>query len=234
MSSESTWNTAIIVAAGQGKRIGSTKPKQLLNIGGQPMLKLTIEKFQTCDFIHDIIVVVPESEIDQYQKYIRVQWHCQRIKSIVAGGHERHHSVMNGLNDIDSDTEIVLIHDGARPFVKHIVIKNVIENAAKYGAAIPGLTPKDTIKMHHQNKIVKTLDRETLIAVQTPQAFRKQVIFRAYENARYQNNYSTDDSALLETLNLDTVIVPGDYRNIKITSPEDLVVADAFAREVNH
>lgn len=194
---------AIIAAAGKGKRFQGKIPKQYIKINGRPLIYYTLSVFNSCPFIDGIILV--SNKIENYN--------LKKVFSVVKGGPTRAHSVYNGLKAVPKDTEIVVIHDGVRPFVKPKLIKNVIDAAKRYGAAICAVPVKNTIKEVRGSFVKKTLNREDLVSVQTPQAFRYKLLMD-----RYKRFDLTDDSALVSKVK----VVEGDYRNIKITTSEDL------------
>ena len=220
---------AIITAAGSGKRMG--EPKQFLKIGGKPMLLRTISVFEKSGAIDEIIVVVNKEEIEKVNKL-----KSKKIKQIIAGGKERQDSVFNGLSALPDDAEIVAIHDGARPFVTEEIIEEAVEEAKTSGAAVAGVPLKDTIKEIKNDKlkmtngghiILKTINRESLWAAQTPQVFRKEIILKAYAQGKdkYQ---ATDDAMLVEKMGEKVKMVMGSYQNLKITTPEDLIIAEGI------
>lgn len=220
--------TAIIVAAGSGKRFGGQVKKQFLEINGKPVLRYTLERFQACDKIDDITVVVPQEGLQRLTSEIPDQWGLSKVKKVISGGAERQDSVWAALKKLQDDVEIVAVHDGVRPFITSEMIAKLVDAAGKYGAALVGVKPKDTIKLTREAVVVETLDRRSLVSVQTPQVFKKELLVKAYQKARLDEYKSTDDSALVENLGEKVVVVEGSYENIKITSPEDIVIAEAF------
>jgi len=202
---------AIIAAAGAGKRMGGGIPKQYMDISGRPMVVWAAEPFEKSDLVDHVCIVV-NSDYDE-----RILEYLDRDTIMVLGGSERQDSVYNGLRALPRDTDIVLIHDGARPFVKPELIKRVIEAVLEQGAAVPGVTPKDTIRTQD-----KTLNRNELYIVQTPQGFEVDIILEAYEKAFDEDFYGTDDASLVDRIGKSVVIVEGSYDNIKITTPDDL------------
>ena len=219
---------ALIVAAGSGKRMGGDVPKQFLEIGGEPILRLTLERFQQASLVSHIYVVTSRHSIDRYGAIFKDEWGITKVAKIVAGGAERHHSVWAGLQALEDSVEIVLIHDGVRPFVSPQIIEKSVQAAKNFGAAVVGVSPKDTVKHVNHERINGTIDRHSVLLAQTPQTFQKKLIISAYEHAFLKNEFSTDDAALVENLGREVVVVPGDSRNIKITTPEDLLIARAF------
>lgn len=213
----------VIPAAGIGKRFGSNKPKQFLEIDGIPILQITLQKFQACDAIDCIVVVSHADFINEVTELIKKN-NFTKISSIVKGGEHRQDSVWNGLKEIiKNDVEIILIHDAVRPFVTDALINNVINSSVKFGAAVPAVPLNDTIKVSDENGfLIETLDRTKLFAIQTPQGFRKDLILKAFEKAFNDKFYATDDANLVERSGEKIKIVEGDYKNIKITTKEDL------------
>lgn len=203
--------SAIIAAAGAGKRMGGGIPKQYIEIGGKPMVTWAAEPFEKSEFVDHVCVVV-NSDYDE-----RILDYLDHETILTLGGSERQDSVYNGLRSLTRDTEIVLIHDGARPYIKPELIERVLAATAQHGAAVPCVRPKDTIRTEE-----KTLSRSELYAVQTPQGFEIDNILEAYESAFDQGYYGTDDASLLERVGRKVVLVQGDDDNIKITTPGDL------------
>ena len=213
--------TAIIVAAGSGKRMGTEIRKQFLTLFGRPVLSHTIEAVEKCNLVGSIIIVTNEEDILTVKDIVSSAA-CEKVSAIVAGGATRAQSVRNGLNELPKDTEIVLIHDGVRPVVAESLIENVIMDARKHGAAALGVKIKDTIKtVDKDGFIAETLDREKMVAIQTPQCFQYDIIKRAYENFSAD---ATDDCSLVETLGERIKITEGSYTNIKLTTKEDMAI----------
>lgn len=218
-------NIAIIVAAGRGTRFGAEKPKQFLEILGKPLIVYTLEGFESCPAVDEIILVLPAVEIENFQKTVE-KYNVKKLTKIAAGGKSRAESVFNGLNSIDSEqTKIVAVHDGARPFVSTEEITNTIEKARETGAAclVTGVT--DTIKEVREGKIVGTIDRKQLRRALTPQAFRYEILKRAFETADL-SEATTDECFLVEKLGYEISVVEGSAQNIKITTQKDLVFAE--------
>jgi len=196
------------------------EPKQFLFLLGRPMLEWTIDAFKKCDAINEIILVVAKDNIAKAKVY---------GFKVAEGGEERTDSVRNGLALVSPDTDIVLIHDGARPLVTEKIIKRAVDGLKETGAAIVGVPVKDTVKQvnSEQCTVYRTLERSSLWQAQTPQAFRYDIIKKAYENAK---SNATDDSKLVEDLGIKVKMVMGSYENIKVTTPEDLIIAEAFLK----
>lgn len=219
-------NSAIIVAGGSGKRMNSATKKQYIYLNEKPILSYTIAKFENCDEIDEIILVVPKEDIEFVKENIVEKEGFKKLSAVVEGGKERQNSVYNGLKRVSEDCDLVLIHDGVRPFVKDEEIKRVIESAKKFDACVLGVKVKDTIKICDEiDCISHSPDRKTLWAAHTPQAFSYELILTAYNKAFEDGFYGTDDAMLAERLGFRVKMVEGSYDNIKITTPEDLEVA---------
>lgn len=217
--------TAIVLAGGKGKRMGSKISKQYIELKGKPILYYTLTKFINCKEIDNIVLVLPKDEIDYCTKSI-LKKYSLKVDKIVEGGKERQDSVYNALKEIE-DSEIVLIHDGARPFVSNRIIEEGIKFAKLYGAAAPGVTPKDTIKIKDDFGFSKeTPNRNTLVSIQTPQVFKLEIIKDCHEKVKADKITVTDDTMVVEMYNNKVYLYEGDYTNIKVTTPEDLILAE--------
>ncbi|GAA0823217.1 2-C-methyl-D-erythritol 4-phosphate cytidylyltransferase [Clostridium tertium] len=217
--------SAIILAGGKGKRMGAKISKQYIELNGKPILYYTLKKFVDCEGIDKIILVLPKDEIEYCNKEI-LEKYSLKVDMIVEGGKERQDSVYNALQKIN-DSEIVLIHDGARAFVSERVIKDGIKYAKIYGAAAPGVMPKDTIKVVDENGFSdSTPDRSKLLAIQTPQTFKLEIIKECHEKVKENNISVTDDTMVVEMYNNKVYLYNGEYTNIKVTTPEDLILAE--------
>ncbi len=226
-------NCAIIVAAGKGKRMGGDISKQYLEIGGVPILTRTLWNFQNCDIIDDMVLVTGKDDIEFCEKEIIEKYNVKKVKAIIEGGAERQNSVYNGLCALDSDTDIVLIHDGVRPFLKGEYIEKIIYETQKYESCVLGVKVKDTIKVCDENGIVsETPERNGLWIAQTPQSFKYDLIMEAHKKAIEDNFLGTDDSMLVERIGKKVKMTEGDYDNIKITTVEDLYFGDAIIKKV--
>ena len=177
--------------------------------------------------------MVPKDEVEQLSAEIPGSWGMSKVSAVVAGGEERQDSVWNALRMLEDqpDDRLIAIHDGVRPFITELELGTLIEKAEHFGAAIVGVRPKDTMKTVRDGFVRETLDRRTLLAVQTPQVFKKEIIIKAYRKAFDDRFYGTDDAMLVERLGRPVSVVEGSYRNIKITSPEDLLIAASFLRQ---
>jgi 2-C-methyl-D-erythritol 4-phosphate cytidylyltransferase len=222
---------AIIVAAGAGKRIEGQLPKQFLNLGDKPVLAHTIYKFERCKPIDEIILVVPEEYMGFCSQAIVDKFSFKKVNKIVNGGRERQDSVYLGLKACPNSTNIVAIHDGVRPLISSEKISESIELCRKNKAVILAVSPKDTIKRVADGSVVTTLDRNKLCLVQTPQVFEYQLILDAHQKAKEDGFKGTDDSALVERLGRRVTILEGNYQNIKITTAEDLAIAERMISE---
>lgn len=221
--------SAIILAGGRGKRMGKNISKQYILVNGKPILYYTIKRFLECENVDNIVLVLPKDEIDYCKKEV-LNKYSLKVDKIVEGGEERQDSVYNALESLE-DTDIVLIHDGARPFVSKKIIEEGINNAIKYKAAAPGVMPKDTIKVKDEESLSKeTLDRTELISVQTPQVFNFKLIKECHEKVKEENIAVTDDTMVVEYYGHKVFLYEGDYTNIKITTPEDLIIAEYLAK----
>lgn len=224
-------NIAIIAAAGTGTRMASDRPKQFLQLGGTPIIFHTLKPFEECDSIHEVIVVLPAEESAAFLA-LAGKHGLRKLSRVVPGGVTRADSVKRGLLAIRAATAgIIAVHDGVRPFVTVEEIESVVAAAESDGAAILVAPATDTIKQVSGNSVVKTLDRSELRRALTPQCFRYELLRKAYEHADVNDPSLTDESALLEKIGARVTIVEGSSRNIKITTPQDLPIAEAFLKE---
>lgn len=215
-------NGVIIVAAGSGSRMKRDINKQFIKLEGKEIIVHTIEKFYKNKSIDDIVIVIKEMEEKYFIENIISKYNFDNIK-LAYGGNERQDSVYNGIKKLNKDCNIVLVHDGARPFVNETIIKRSIDEAKKNKAVVVGVPVKDTIKVVNKDgNIVDTPNRSLLWSVQTPQTFKYEVITKAYEDAYNNNYYGTDDAMLVERIGYNVKMVEGSYDNIKITTEEDL------------
>jgi 2-C-methyl-D-erythritol 4-phosphate cytidylyltransferase len=240
---------AVIVSAGKGlrfmegksTRVGTTVvptpdhgKKQFHFLGGKPILAHTLDKFETSPLVRSIRLVVGQEDMDYCLKEIIEKYKCQKVSQIVPGGKRRQESVKNGIDSLPRDTDIVVIHDGVRPFVTQAMIEDSIHSAVRYGAVVLAMPVKETIKVSHPDgTVLKTLDRESLWQIQTPQTFQVNVIKEAYSRATEDGFIGTDDASLVERLGGKVHILPGSYTNIKITTLEDLLLANLFLKMNN-
>jgi len=224
---------ALIVAGGKGARLKSPQPKQYLLLAGVPILTRTLQAVGTCDRIDRIILVVPPADIAFCRKAIIPPAGLNKNVHVVAGGGRRQDSVYNGLAAIEGDDSIVAIHDGVRPLVTPETIAACVDAARVHGACIPGVPAWETLKHASVSGIIaSTLPRERVWLAQTPQVFRTGIIRAAHEQARQTGYFGTDDACLVERLGQEVRIVLGHRRNIKITTPEDLAIAEALCESI--
>lgn len=221
---------AVIVAGGSGKRMGTTVKKQFIQLRDKEVLAHTIEAFNEVDEISEIIVVVGQEDVERVREEIVARYQLSKVSKIVVGGKERQDSVYNGLIATSDEIEYVMIHDGARPFISKAVIQRAIEKTKQCKATIVAVPVKDTIKVIdiETETVEHTPKREKLWAVQTPQSFDKKLLLAAYENAHQKGLQVTDDSMIVEAYGKKVHVVLGEYTNIKITTPEDLVIGESI------
>jgi 2-C-methyl-D-erythritol 4-phosphate cytidylyltransferase len=209
--------------------MGHPTKKPYLKLLDEPILAHTIRVFDQNSIVDAVIVVVDAADIETCRSTVIAPYRFQKVASLVAGGETRQISVFNGLRMLPTDTEFVIVHDGVRPFVTDETIFKCVEAAEAYGAAVAAVPVKDTIKVADDDGfIADTPDRAKLWAVQTPQVFRKTVLLEAHRSAQQRQISATDDAALVEQLGFKVKLVMGSYANLKITTPEDLVIAEAL------
>ncbi|SMD32947.1 2-C-methyl-D-erythritol 4-phosphate cytidylyltransferase [Reichenbachiella faecimaris] len=218
-------NYAVIVAGGSGSRMQTAQPKQFLELEGRPVLMHTLDAFANCDLEMHIILVLPEDHIATWQDLVKQHTYKTRHQ-VTTGGSTRFDSVKNGLGVID-ESGIVAIHDGARPLISAEVIQRTVSQAQKTGSGIAAVQMKDSIRqlINGQNKAV---DRSQFYTIQTPQTFKVNLIKTAFENSK--SNAFTDDASVLEANGVQVNLVEGSYDNLKITTPEDLVIAASILK----
>jgi 2-C-methyl-D-erythritol 4-phosphate cytidylyltransferase len=222
---------AIIVSAGKGQRFMEGKKKQFYLLAHKPILAHTLDQFETCPLIRSTLLVVGEEDMDYTLREIVEKYKYRKIAQIVPGGKRRQDSVKNGMDALAKVVDIVMIHDGVRPFVTRAMIEDSIHSAERFGAVVVAMPVKDTIKMSNPDgTVLKTLDRESLWQAQTPQTFQAKVIREAYRKATKDGFVGTDDASLVERLGVKVHILPGSYTNIKITTSEDLILAHLFLK----
>jgi 2-C-methyl-D-erythritol 4-phosphate cytidylyltransferase len=219
--------TAVVPAAGLGKRFGDGANKQFLVLAGKPLLIWALEALEALPEICEIIPVLRDGDME-YGIGMLEEYGISKVRRIAPGGRERQDSVFHGLKLVDNKKGIVLVHDGVRPLIEPPLIVNAIARLKDCDGVVVGVPVKDTIKDVADGEVKHTLRRDTLWAVQTPQVFRYETIYAAYEKASKESFYSTDDSALVEKYGGRIKMVMGSYKNIKITTPEDLKVAELF------
>ena len=221
--------TAIVLAAGSGKRMNSKVHKQYLIIQNRPVLYYSLKAFED-SAVDEIVLVVGKGEEEFCRKEIVDKYGISKVKAIVEGGKERYHSVFEGLKQT-SDADYVLIHDGARPFVNQKIIRRCMLEVPEYQACVVGMPVKDTIKIADEGGYAKqTPDRKNVWMIQTPQTFSYALIYEAYEEMlKTEDTAITDDAMVLERIKgKKSKLIEGSYRNIKITTPEDLLIANVY------
>jgi 2-C-methyl-D-erythritol 4-phosphate cytidylyltransferase len=224
--------SAVIVAAGKGIRMGHTVNKVYLPIAGKPVLYYSLKTFDEIDWIKEIVAVVSKEEMEYCQENVVKKYFFKKPIKLVEGGSERQYSVYNGIINTEGDCEIIAIHDGARPLIEKEIVIKALKEAYLHKAVALGVPVKDTIKVvDGKNFILNTPDRKYLWAIQTPQVFERNLIIKAHQRALEDGFLGTDDTVLVERLGYKVKVVEGDYRNIKITTPEDLIVAEAFLKK---
>ncbi|MCD5397806.1 2-C-methyl-D-erythritol 4-phosphate cytidylyltransferase [candidate division NPL-UPA2 bacterium] len=225
--------TVIIPAGGRGERMkGKNIGKQYLPLEGKPILVHTLLAFEECPSIEEIILAVKEEEIDYCQLNLVKKFGLGKVKEVVAGGERRQDSVYNALKRMRKDCHIILVHDSVRPFVTRKIIQRAIEETGIHKAVATAIPVTDTIKEGNgQGFIKKTLNRDHLWSIQTPQGFESHLIKEAYSRAYEENFYGTDDASLVERMGHPVKMIEGSHENIKITTPEDLIIAEAILKE---
>jgi 2-C-methyl-D-erythritol 4-phosphate cytidylyltransferase len=222
-------NSAIIAAAGSGTRFRAEKPKQFLEIAGKPLIFHSLDRFEKCSSIDEIILVLSSDEIENF-KNLAAGYNLTKLKKIIRGGKTRAESVLSGLQAVDKKCQIIAVHDGARPLVSSEEISRTIEMAKKTGAACLTAKVTDTIKKIADDKIVGTIDREILRRALTPQCFQIEILRRAFAGADLSEAV-TDECFLVERLGYEIAFVDGSAKNIKITTREDFALAEILLKQ---
>lgn len=224
--------SAIIPAAGLGVRMGKSLPKQFLRINGKSILRHTIDAFEKCGMFASLVLVAPADDMEA------ASGECSDVKvvsRVVAGGKKRQDSVFEGLKALDADVDIVVVHDGVRPFVSRRMICESVSAAREFGAAVTAIPVSDTVKrVNPQGFVDRTVDRDGLWRIQTPQAFQYSLLRQAMEKATADSYYGTDEGSLIEYIGKAVKIINGSELNIKITKPEDLILGEAIAAAGNY
>jgi len=217
---------AIIPAAGRGTRTGAAMPKQFLELRGKPLIHHTLKVFSHCEAIDYVVLVIPQIDVDESGD----DWlnGYEIVRKVVVGGQQRQDSVYNGFLALEGSTEIVVVHDGVRPFTTPQMIADTVGTAKHHGAAITAIPVCDTIKKVSDGFVERTVPRNGLWRVQTPQAFRYEILQKAFEKATADSYYGTDEGALVEYLGGQVKIVSGSELNIKITRTEDLILGESL------
>jgi len=221
---------AIIPAAGRGKRIGASVPKQFLEIQGKPLLHHTLTVFASCKLIDYVVLVMPQADVDEMGEDWLNKYDI--VREVVVGGEQRQDSVYNGFNSLEEGTDIVVVHDGVRPFTTPQMITATVEAAQQHGAAITAIPVSDTVKQAADGFVKQTVSRDGLWRVQTPQAFQYGLLQQAFKKAKKDSYYGTDEGSLIDYLGERVRIVPGSELNIKITRKEDLVLGESLLSRI--
>jgi len=209
--------------------------KPYLLLADKPILAHTLFPFEKSPLVNEVIVTVSSADVEYCKRNVIDAFHIKKVSQVLPGGKERQDSIWEGLKRVPPDCEIVIIHDGARPLVSRKLIEASIEAARRYGAVVTALPLKETVKMVSEDKeVIKTLARHLLMTIQTPQAFYFGVIKKAYEKAIKDGFYGVDDSSLVERIGVKVKVIPGTYENLKITTPEDLILAEALLKRVEN
>ncbi len=220
---------AIVLAGGKGSRLNASVKKQYIKLLGEDILKYTLDKFNGLEVVNNIIVVCPEEDIKYIQAY-----GCNRVTKFASPGEERMYSVNNALEVVDKDTDVIIVHDGVRPFFSLEKVESLVNSALEKGGGIYAVKSTDTIKKVHNNEVIETVDRSNLYNVQTPQAFSRNILLESYKKALRENILCTDDSMVVESFSDCKVqIIESDYENIKITTKIDLEIAKAILGRKN-
>ncbi len=222
---------AIIPAAGLSKRMQNDTSKQYLLLDGIPVLAHTLRIFQRSPEIHEIFLIVPKSDVEFARNGIVERYDISKVSKILAGGKERQDSVLRGIDALGNDHDIIVIHDGVRPFITGELVRSAILEASRVQAVTVGIPVTDTVKIIDRHGIVaETLNRDHLWLTQTPQAFHRDIIRKAYEAAYRDDYYGTDDASLVERIGVKVTMIRGSYNNIKITTKDDLILAEILTR----
>jgi 2-C-methyl-D-erythritol 4-phosphate cytidylyltransferase len=224
---------AIIPAGGSGKRMKEKLSKQYLLLDGIPILVHTLRIFQNSTKIDEIFLIVPENDIEFARRHIVEKYGISKVSRVLKGGRERQDSVRQGVNVLETNHDIVIIHDGVRPFITEEMLHAVFSQAARGRAVTIGVPVKDTVKSSDGHGWVReTLDRDSLWLIQTPQAFTRDVIQKAYDDAYNVKYYGTDDASLVERIGVHVKVIHGSYDNIKITTKDDIVMAEFLVQKL--
>jgi 2-C-methyl-D-erythritol 4-phosphate cytidylyltransferase len=222
---------AIIPAGGVGKRMGGGIPKQYLLLTDIPILAITLRTFQHSPEVDEIVLIVPEADMTEVRQSIVEKYSLSKVGFILSGGAERQDSVQQGLQMLNDEHEIIVIHDAVRPFVSENLISRAVAAAREFGAVTVGVPAKDTVKkVTAEGWVKKTVAREGLWLTQTPQVFRRSIILAAYKKAAADGFYGTDDAGLVERMGIPVRMIPGENDNIKLTTSEDLLLGECIIR----
>lgn len=223
--------TAIVVAAGRGKRMGQPLPKQYLPLNGVPILVHVLRAFEAAASVQEVLLVVPPGDEDDCLEKIVEAHGLHKVLKIVVGGKHRQDSVRHGLEKVEPETDVVIVHDGVRPFVTPDLVHRALEALPGADGVVPGLPVRETVKeVEDGGWVVRTLDRDRLRVIQTPQAFRREMLEVAHHHALSEGFEATDDAVLVERVGGKVRWIPGDPHNLKITTPEDLLMAECLLK----
>ena len=223
-------NVGIVVAAGKSERMGVDMDKAFVSLGTKPVLAYSLEAFEQCPDIDGVVVVARRERLDAVRGLAQM-FGCAKMQKVVAGGARRQDSVQNGLAELNEDVKFVVIHDAARPCVSPAIIAETLRTAKRYGAAVAAVKVADTIKqVDRGTTVTRTVDRAKLWAVQTPQAFRLDLLQQAYAAVNRKHATVTDEGSAVELISGHVHIVPSTWTNMKITTPEDLAIAAAMLK----
>ncbi len=225
--------TALLLAGGKGLRMGHETPKQFLPLQGKLVILHSLEKFQTSEFIQEIILVLPEDKIDFFKEQVWQNPSFSKLKKCVVGGSTRQDSTYEGFKNIDSHPDVVIVHDVARPLVTLKTIEDCVKTAFEQGACLAATPASDTIKeCDESNNVVQTHKREKIFLAQTPQAARFEILKQALEKAYAEAFQGTDEASLIERIGQKVRVVPSPSVNIKLTQASDFIFAEAILKEV--
>ena len=223
---------ALIPAAGSGVRMGGHVAKPFLQLGGREILARTLDVFERCAIIDEVWVIVAADHVSACRRGIIERYGFGKVHGLVAGGASRQESVWRGLQRVDTSVDLVVVHDGVRPFLTETVLQATLDCAAQHGAAVAAVPLQDTLKrVSEKGDVEATVAREKLWRIQTPQAFRRRALIAAYRQAWERGLCATDDASLLESMGHPVKVVSGLESNIKITTPEDLVLSERLLRK---
>lgn len=225
---------ALIPAAGSGRRMGGEMAKPYMPLGGREILTRTLDVFENCAVIDEIWLIVAAEQRDFCRRAIVERYGFQKVRGIVTGGAERQESVWRGLQQVASSVDLIVVHDGVRPFVSATLVRQTLRSAAQHGAAITAVPLKDTLKrVSEMGQVEMTLPRERLWRTQTPQAFQRILLHAAFQHAREQGLVATDEAGLIEAFGHPVHVILGAEQNVKITTPDDLRVGESLLHHLD-
>lgn len=223
-------NVGIVVAAGRGDRMGGKVDKAFLSLGPRPVVAYSLQAFEDCDDIEYVVLVVRRDRIDQARGMVQM-FGFSKVGRVIAGGAKRQVSVQHGLVEVPPETTVVAVHDGARPCVTPAIISDTVKTARRYGSGIAAVKITDTVKyVNRGHKVSKTVDRDKLWAVQTPQTFKLDLLQQAFEAVKKKNKTVTDEASAVEMIADDVRLVPSALSNIKVTTVDDMLLAAALLK----